>query len=208
MEANLITLFLLLIAHRSAAGVRNGAMYNPKSDELGVPYIAGLFIVLVAAILVAIGIRLTPWGFFPQPWGAIAMGIAFPLSALAGYFALKYNDPKVTKWERDLHLWTTAEQALIYGAVSVLSPWACAMAVLSVYPAVFAQKAIINRFIDREWNYNGTDDPTGKYYGLPSLGIRIPRTTQKTRLWLCIASVVLFFIIILTYENLPHIRRY
>lgn len=200
MGATLIWVFLIYLVHRMVSGVRNGSMYNPKSDALQVPVVAAWALPLLAFVGIGLSAHLSDFDlltrYFPRSHQIVAASILAALSGGCSVMALQYRSPDAKSYEKDLHLWTQAEQMLLTAGMVVLSPWAVLAVVLCTYPAVFMQKGIINRFVEEDWFFNGTDDPTGKYYGLPSLGIRIPRTTQRLRLWLSLASIFVFVILI------------
>ncbi len=187
-----ITILLLFIMHRGLSGVRNGMGYQSTGlagKMLSLP-IRALIVAVMGVSAFAGLMMITPnwcgWGLF---WTSVAA------SCLALLYRLSGN-----KYLSDLHLLTLIEQSALAGAY-ILSDFSIDMfAVMccAVWPSVTLQKAVINAFIGEEWYFDGTDDPAGRWYSLPSLGIRVPRLTQRVRLVLSVCSLfafVLYFVV-------------
>ncbi len=188
MGATITVLTLAFVLHRVGSGIRNGAMYNPKEDAPAVPHLAAGGMVIVACCLFAIAVPSGLWSFVPRLYVNLADGAALVLCLLCTILATTYGATRNT-WLNDLHLWTQGEQMLL-SVPLLLCGWPGIIAlVLATYPAVFLQKALINRIQEQDMYANGTDDPNGQYYSIPSLGIRVPRTTQQFRARVSVASV-------------------
>ena len=179
---------MAFVIHRLGSGFRNGAMYAPKQDAPAVPHLVAGGMAIVACCLFAVAVPSGLWSFMPRAYVNLAAGAALLLCLACTIISTMYNTGRNT-YINDLHLWTQGEQMFL-AIPLLLCGWPGIIAlVLATYPAVFLQKAMINRFTEQEILYNGTDDPSGQYYSIPSLGIRIPRTTQLFRARLSVASV-------------------
>jgi hypothetical protein len=95
------------------------------------------------------------------------------------------------KFINDLHLKTTLESMFYTGLCLVSGFWPLVACVLAVYPGVVCQKIAINELSGLNTLDEQTDDPTGETYGVPSLGIKIPRQSFTTRIILAIISLVI-----------------
>ncbi len=60
----------------------------------------------------------------------------------------------------------------------------------AVYPALIIHKGVINVSNNLSFFAEATDDPTGKTYGIPLLGIKIRRSSTKIRLILAGISLI------------------
>ena len=92
-------------------------------------------------------------------------------------------------WTKDIHLQETALAFFPLVAYAVCGN-SILLAILMVYPALILHTGLINigggaKFLDM-----ATDDATGKTWGLPSLGIKIPRSSLMMRLTLAAFSIV------------------
>lgn len=181
---------VLFVLHRLLSGIRNGTQYNRKPAAENAPLLALLAMSLVSIILGAVVLNMPSWAFIPT-WLSALKYLFIPASWVAGYFATQLHS--TNKWLRDIHLWTEVEQ-LCLSAMMLLSGipgvivWVC-----TIYPAVFTQKTVINRFCEMNWYEDRTDDPTGATYSIPVLNLKIPRTTQKLRAILTAISIALLF---------------
>ena len=178
-----ITMFLVFVAHRGLSGLRNGLGYN-SGDCIISDFARFAFSVLIVAIMGVAAFAVVMTG--KVDW---AVWAAYWVSVTASIFSVVYKYAPV-KLLNDLHLLTLIEQTALAAAILLGNMSVLTMITLScaVYPSVLLQKSMINYMIDRPWYFNGTDDPEGRWYSIPSIGIRIPRTTQRLRLWLSIAS--------------------
>ena len=185
---------LAFVLHRVGSGIRNGAMYNPKEDAPAVPHLAAGGMAIVACCLFAVAVPSGLWSFLPRAYVNLAAGAALLLCLACTVIATMYNTGRNT-YINDLHLWTQGEQMLL-SVPLLLCGWPGLIALaLATYPAVFLQKAMVNRMQEQDIYANGTDDPSGQYYSIPSLGIRVPRTTQLFRARLSVASVAVLIAI-------------
>jgi hypothetical protein len=170
-------------------------LYNPKPAALAAPYIIGLTQLAIAICMAAIAWQMPTWFFVDRFVMASTIAGALTVGTLSTYMAMRYNAPK-TGWEAetDLHLWTQLEQMAL-SVPLLLAGWPGIIALIcSIYPAVFLQKAGVNRMLESSIWDNQTDDATGQYYSIPSLKIKIPRTTQRFRAWMAVLSILAFLI--------------
>jgi len=197
MGTALITVFFAFVLHRFLSGVRNGMLYNPKEKAPAAPTIISIVMVINATCMMSITLQVfAGWSFLPSQVGNMLSIIAFLVAMLSGIMAMQYGkQPRI-----DLHLWVQLEQMALSVPFLFIGRPGIAVLVCSAYPAVFTQKAAINRLTDQDVFYNGTDDPTGQYYSIPSLGIKVPRTTQRFRMWAAFISIILF-VAYLIYET-------
>lgn len=211
MGADIASLFFAFTLHRFLSGIRNGMLYSPISRlrsisgwALAAPYLVGVLMVVISVLAMQIAFKAGAWSFVPYNLNAFIVGISLSLTNLCTYMALRYNAPNAGgKYEQDLHLWTSLEQGFL-SVPLVLCGWPGLIALgLSVYPSVFLQKVAINRFVGESIWDNATDDPTGHTFAIPSLGIKIPRTTQRFRAWMSIGSILLLALVWIFQYDLP-----
>ncbi len=194
----MIALFLMFVLHRFASGIRNGAMYDEKYK---IAKIFGFAIIpIIAAAIFWITTRFEGFTFLAPVVKTYSAWAFIGLSVVCTLFCPGYLVPRrpgmVNVFLTDLHLWTTLEQVtLFWGVLFSCGVFGIAPLLLAVYPAVFLQKAAINIFIGKNVFFNGTDDPSGKYYSIPALGIKIPRTGQVFRLVMAVSSIIVLFLL-------------
>jgi len=108
--------------------------------------------------------------------------------------------PQLTPFSKyaDIHLW---EDLLTggYGVYLVLSGFNILMIMCAVYPALIIHKGLINVGSNLSFFASATDDPTGKTYGIPLLGIKVKRSSTTFRL-ICAALSLVAAFLILRYE--------
>lgn len=105
------------------------------------------------------------------------------------FFSFNLFSQPQKKW-MDIHLW----ENFVTGGYMVFLVIAGAnilLLICSVYPALILHKGFINLGSKLKFFDEATDDPTGKTYGIPALGIKIPRLNTKWRLLLAGISLVL-----------------
>jgi hypothetical protein len=195
----IITLLLISIARYFLSGLRNGFIYDQNYKPAATANLAALFCLYVAGYycIVGYGWNIPNWPARSAIHGFIdTTQIVFvALSAIASILVLVRSE---NKYVNDLHLKTTLESVFYSGlcAVSGLVPLlAC---ILAVYPGVLLQKIAINLLSGLPWNAEQTDDETGATYGIPSLGIKIPRLNFTKRI--VFAAISLVAAIILHYK--------
>jgi hypothetical protein len=183
-------LFIYFILHRFLSGVRNGMMYNNKVESEH-PIIIALGMSAITLFIMRILLDQQGWYFIPDQLMKYGILLASCGCIASVFLALNYKFRFLHyKYTTDIHLWTLLEQSLLGSAFIIAGLDSLVCAVLAVYPSVIAQKTMINLLNNQDWNYEGTDDPEGKYYGLPSLGLKIPRITHNIRLTLAIISII------------------
>lgn len=195
----LIAIFIGVTIHRMYSGARNGSFYReamfPETEygKMRFGCLAAMWVVTMVSVWLLESVP-PGWGYLPfAPWlwtciSGVGLLGSFGLSVRATWFGIKTK----VKVLDDLHAVTWAEQGLLMIGLLCWAPcWQLALALLlSVWPAALMQKVLVNLMQERLWWENGTDDPTGRTWGLPSLGISVPRTTQKFRLWASLACLV------------------
>lgn len=198
----MILAFILFIAHRSASGFRNGMFYivnrHPNADWLQLRFVSAAVMIAFVFLIFAFSPRsaIPEWLSFAPSWLQIGLMWGFVSASLIST-ALASAHNRLPGELRDLHMWTLGEQTFLAGGLLLASPtWEMViMLACAVYPSVFLQKWLVNWSGGQPWHYNGTDDPTGRYYSIPLLGLKIPRYIgQKGRLILAIVSIFVFII--------------
>jgi hypothetical protein len=103
---------------------------------------------------------------------------------------------KGLKKYRDIHLW---ENFITAGYVFhlILSGFNVLLIMCSVYPALIIHKGLINWGSGLSFLDSATDDPTGKTYGFKLFGLKIKRSSTKSRLIFAGLSIVFAFLIML-----------
>lgn len=195
----IIHLAIAFFLHRLLSGARNGMLYAPKEAAPYAAAVVGLSMTVVAVLLAVIANRVSGWPFLPDQ-ARIISGVAVVLTAAFGFMALRYNNPNAGKYEKDLHLWTQAEQMAVSVPMLLAGPFGLIALACMVYPAVLVQKSIINSFFGLSWHDDRTDDETGATYAIPSLGLKVPRLTQKIRAILAAVSIAALITIAKTYQ--------
>jgi len=91
---------------------------------------------------------------------------------------------------KDIHLW---ENLVTGGYVMylMLTGHNIILLMCSVYPALILHKGFINWGSKLTFFAEATDDPTGKTYGIPLLGIKVKRSSTKFRLIAAGASILI-----------------
>ncbi len=194
----IIHLGIAFFLHRLLSGARNGMLYRPKEAAPYAAAVVGLSMTIVAVLLAVIANRAPGWSFLPDQ-ARIISGVAVIVTAAFGLMALRYNQPNAGKYERDLHLWTQLEQMAVSVPLLLAGPLGLVALACMVYPSVLVQKSIINSFFGLSWHDNRTDDETGATYAIPSLGLKIPRLTQKIRAILAAVSIAALITLAKTY---------
>jgi len=112
---------------------------------------------------------------------------------------LSFAHPKF--YFSDIHLWTFLHQTAIAGTYFFSSKkplkqlW---WLILAVSPSAFLQKLFINIIPGNNWDYMGTDDPTGHFWNMKIFGINImvPRLADmQIKLVIALLCVITFFIV-------------
>lgn len=90
----------------------------------------------------------------------------------------------------DVHLYETLTTASLTLAICTAGGNILLVA-SSVYPGLIIHKAVINYSFNLPWHYHGTDDKTGKTYGIPLLGIVVFRSSFAFRVTAAVISLAL-----------------
>lgn len=102
---------------------------------------------------------------------------------------------------KDIHLW----ENFVTGGFVIwmsLSGYNILLICCSVYPALILHKGLINMGSGLKFLDHATDDPTGKTYGIPLLGIKVPRMNTKMRLIFACLSIVAAVVIMIEGWNI------
>ena len=188
-------IYALFIVHRALSGAVNGAQYGglPRLRAVLTDALAGVTVfVCFWALLEAFEV----WGAVPR-WRLVCWTLGI-LGSVTVVLLTDQAHAQSTRFPGDVHLFTYLQQAVLAATLVVLSnPWWALPfdLALAIYPAVFLQKIAVNLLGGNRWDYAGTDDATGQTWGVPSLGIRVPRIrSMRVRAWLAIGSILAFAI--------------
>jgi len=89
----------------------------------------------------------------------------------------------------DIHLWETLIMPCAMGFMLLLGG-DLIMIICSVYPGLVLHKGFINLGSGLHFTSIRTEDPTGRFYKIPLLGIAVPRWDRNLRIPLAILSIV------------------
>jgi hypothetical protein len=187
----MITILLLSIARYLFSGLRNGFIYSANQNAALAANFATIGCTLAAGYYCIVGYG---WNIPNWPVRSAIHGLidttqigCVALSTIASILVLVTSK---NKYINDIHLKTTLESAFYSGFCAVSGFTTLAACVLAAYPGVILQKIAINLLSGLAWNAEKTDDETGKTYGIPSLGIKVPRLNFTTRIILATISIV------------------
>lgn len=173
--------FLFLFLYRALSGGQNGLGYA-QSKWMWVA-------TLVMMIFMASGLVYSshnpsdnwmPWHFVAITCFAVAL-----ISALMVHlsFVIKHR-------YFDIHFWESVTTGLATIAV-VFAGADLILVACAVYPGLIFHKGFVNIGGGLNFFDNQTDDPSGKTFNIPLLGIRIPRSGSFTRLSIAVVSLVM-----------------
>lgn len=184
----MILLFFCFLMHRFLSGWRNGLIY--REGERARDVVTGIALAMPLMPLIAVwgAAYLHPWPFGEKYALWIVAG-GWLFGTLATIVAVLPHWGVNNRFVADLHLWTLAEQTAFSGLLCAVGPFGLIAAVCGVYPAVVVQKITINLISGLPWNYHGTDNPTGETFGVPALGIQVPRMGFNIRIVLAVVSL-------------------
>lgn len=184
--------FFLFITNRGLSGIVNGLFYAGK--RLWLPALI-LLTILTGYMLVS---NLTShWSEMSNLQRILSiLGVIASLtsSVLVGYSFTK---------GLDIHLWTFMNQTSISSTYMITERrnqwwknwW---WLTLAVSPSAFLQKFFINKIPGSKWNYGGTDDASGKTWGMKLFGkrIKIPRLgNMKVKLIIALVCIGTFLVV-------------
>lgn len=183
--------FIVLFIHRTLSGMQNGYGYSRDRDGM-IMTTAAMCIVLLFGLA-----AMRVMGSFPHSAGGFVI-VGYCVSVLTAVLVWRAFEEK-----RDIHLWellatSTAFLTMIISGGDILG------CIFSVYPALILHKGFINVKSGLSFLDTRTDDPTGKTFGIPSLGIKIPRNGNTTRFILAglslVGAVLLLFGVLRSYR--------
>lgn len=166
--------FLLKIFHSAVSGFQNGFGYSKSW---------GLFSLFSIAELI------TPYLTWKKmkTWQKV-MCIVSSIGTLMTVASFIFPPAKLF----DIHLWETV--ATSFYSLSQVSTWKeAAIIALATIPGLVLHKIGVNLGGGNKFNYNGTDDATGKTFAIPMLGLKVPRLNFDTRVIIAVVSIGLFF---------------
>jgi hypothetical protein len=181
MTAHTTTTFVSYVAHRAISGGLNGAFYGHLFPIAAIASMALCMLTMYGIAKYIEWSRLKTWAKVMTILTLVGCILSIALTVAS------FTIPGL--WFADVHLWTLMQQVCLAGALYFSGTDIMAL-LATVYPAVFMQKLFVNLLAGKRWNYRGTNDKTGATYGIPKLGINVPRiASMYIRLGLAIASV-------------------
>lgn len=184
--------YFLFIINRALSGIVNGLFYA-GSRWLFPVMVIFMGLTLFQLIIDANWHGLTKFQFWMSILGIAASLISIVLLGVSFKFPkFKFND---------IHLWTWVNQTAISGTYFFQKYKNWKWLLLAIYPAVFLQKLFINLLSGLRWDYIGTDDVTGKTWGMKIFGrkVKIPRLFRGNmylRLGLALLSISVFIFLV------------
>jgi hypothetical protein len=174
--------FILAFIHRSLSGAQS--MFGYKKNEIG--FLLTSLIMCIYPLL------------FPE------IGVIFYLYVLVNVMIVymkiisfkMFPDLTFMKKYSDIHLW---EELVTGGFVlyMTLLHYNIFLLMCSVYPALLLHKGFINIGNNLPFFSSKTDDPTGKTFGIPLLGLKIRRSGTTLRIFLAIVSLIMLSLILI-----------
>lgn len=177
--------FIFLFLYRSISGLQNGAGYGKHKT------VRGIATIILMLMLVSFWIM----SYAKVQYGWIILAVFFLwLLSFAGIMGVENAFTKrYTFITHDIHFW----EILATGGITI--GWGVFGGNLiyiatSVYPALILHKGFVNTLNGGDFFRSGTDDPTGKTFGVPFLGIKIRRLGTKGRIILAVISIAAFVV--------------
>lgn len=172
--------FLYLVLFRWVSGLQNGLGYaGQHRARLAVSAI--MFLVLAASSIYF-------FAHVSPPWAGIAAGL-LAIASILGALGVEdvFND-SFSMLPPDLHFFEVIATGGITLAWVVAGGDIIAIA-CATYPGLIVHKGFVNLGSGLPWWDERTDDPTGKTFAIPLLGIRVPRLSARGRAVAALLSV-------------------
>lgn len=187
---------LAFVGSRAASGIMNGAFY---SDLYGLGFLGAIG--TVALTILSIRRRKkdkNKYKKFRKPWLNKLEEILFWFSFALSLFSIvaviiSFAGPAIPFL--DIHLWTYLTQLFQGFCMFLNEPKQWWRLLLLITPAVFFQKYFANLITGKPWNYQGTNDPTGKTFKI--LGKDYPRMfngNMYVRLGVTLGSILVLWL--------------
>lgn len=171
--------FIFLFTYRVLSGLQNGLGYRRHNLLRS---ITSYLLALAALAIIFIAIRQAPLIAFLSIAGAL-------ISALGAIGVEDSFNKKTSLLREDIHFWEMLATGGVMISVTILGG-NLILILASVYPALIIHKGLINTFSGLSWWDQRTDDPTGKTFSIPLLGIAVPRMGLRGRQALAVASLM------------------
>ena len=172
---------IFLTLYRFVSGLQNGLGYSQNDFQP---------LATVALILSTLALGVYAW-FIPLSilLKVVATLLALASAASALMVQLSFRPiPDLPIF--DVHFWETLTTAFVTLAWIFLGG-NILLIVASVYPGLILHKAMVNVFTGNPFFYQGTNDPTGRTFDLPVLGVVVFRGSNQWRLMLTLFSLIL-----------------
>jgi len=172
--------FIIAFIHRGLSGLQNGFGYAKHTAWLW------------AAML---SLMLYPMVSYKEHWLFYLFIGCNMVNVLMKTVSFTDDLPSLKKF-KDIHLWENFVTGGFFLWLSISGHNILTLC-CSVYPAMILHKGFINLGSKLDFFAEATDDATGKTYGIPILGIKIPRSGTKMRLILAGLSLITLGVILL-----------
>lgn len=186
--------YFSFIGVRALSGVVNGLFYIGSTFAWPV-----LILLLLASVFIAARkLRKTwkdmvGWKRVLGVIGVVCTGVSvFLVGASFTWPLLSFSE---------IHLWTLASQTALAATTFICSKefWTNLWwLLLAVSPSAFLQKMFINTLIGVGWDYKGTDDRSGRTWGMTLFGkrIKVPRlANMKVKLVIALICISVFLVV-------------
>lgn len=186
--------YVLFILNRALSGVVNGLYYANSAWVWPVLFILTLF--TFYELFINLRENLGEMSLLTKIMSNIGMYGSIVCTVMLG---ISFAYPSFIF--SDIHLWVFLHQTAIAGTLffSYKKPFNTIWwLMLAVSPSAFLQKVFINIIPGGNWDYEGTDDPTGHFWSMHIFGIKIlvPRLADmKIKLAIALLCVISYFLI-------------
>ena len=175
--------FIYLFLFRAISGAQNGFGYAQR--KIGRYVCAGIMFLMISPFLY--------YNLVYDDYHQVlrVLSILSAIASAIGVLGVEdgFND-EISILPKDIHLWEYVATGGALVAV-VFMGGNLLYVVASVYPALILHKGFVNIGTGSKFFRHGTDDPTGKTWGIPLLNISIPRSSLKIRIAFAVISIAL-----------------
>lgn len=192
--------YWLFILNRALSGVVNGLYYAHSVWVWPVLFVLALF--SFYELFINLRENLGEMNLFTKIMSYIGMYGSVACVIMLG---ISFKFPNY--YSSDIHLWTFLHQTALAGTLffSDKRPFSNIWWLsLAVSPSAFLQKVFINIIPGGNWDYEGTDDPTGHFWSMTVFGIKImvPRLADmRVKLVIALLCVLSYLIVYYSLRN-------
>lgn len=185
--------YFLFILNRALSGVVNGLYYAHSVWVWPVLFVLAIF--TFYELYINLNENLGEMNMFTKVMSYIGLYGSVACVMMVG---ISFLFPKF--YFSDIHLWTFLHQTGLAGTLffSAAKPFKTIWwLLLAVSPSAFLQKVFINVIPGGNWDYEGTDDPTGHFWTMTIFGIKImvPRLADmRVKLVFTLLCITVYFL--------------